>query len=257
MNEKDVFLASVSDKIREAQIKNKITCSRFMDLNLRAAVEPLCKRERAVSTFFWGGFEEAERVVALFVPLEFDINPREYFSINPEENPLALLSVKKDSFHTLSHRDYLGAVMSLGIERGTVGDILVNENGCELVVLKPVSRFLEENLTRAGGATLSAAAKNTENITPPPKNIQDKTCVVSSLRLDGVVAEVFSLSRTAAAEAIAAGLVFINDSAVQKKDKKVAHGDKLVLRGRGKAVIKETTGETRKGRLRLAVEIYL
>ena len=106
--------------------------------------------------------------------------------------------------------------MGLGVKRETVGDLLVREDGCDIILLKSVAPYLQENLTQAGRAswrlvrTGCRAAKGEEKREMTP-------CVVASLRLDNVVSAAFSVSRSAATQAIQKGLVFVNALSCEKR----------------------------------------
>jgi len=259
MDEDALLLANIEDKIGQAVNKNKMTITRFLDVRQRTLAESTCRKHKELSAFFYGGYPHAERTVGIFLPDYIkadDITElTAYFTENQDENPLKLLRIGKDSFSTLGHRDYLGSMMGLGIKRETIGDILVREDGCDIVVLKSIVKFLDENLHKAGRGTLTAVITGVENIITPEQKTEDKLCVVSSLRLDSAVSAAFNISRTLAAEAINKGIVSVNGLQIQKTDAKIAQGDKIVLRGKGKVVVKELVGETKKGKLKIQLAL--
>ena len=261
MDEDNLLLAYIEDKIEQAVNKNTLTFSRFLDTRQRTLAESVCRKYRGLRTFFYGGYQEAERTVGIFLPdyIKAESLPEllDYFTENPEENPLTVLSIGKDSFSTLSHRDYLGSMMGLGIKREMLGDILVREDGCDIIVLKSIVKFLEDNLQKAGRGTLSAEIKSVDEIIVPQQKTLDKLCVVSSLRLDSAVSAAFDISRSLAAEAINKGVVSVNGLQTQKTDAKISQGDKIVLRGKGKVVVKELAGETKKGRLKVIFQKFI
>lgn len=260
MDEDNLLLANIEDKIEQSFNKNIMTNSRFLDLRQRALAENGCRKHKDLSFFFYGGYSEAERTVGIFLPDYIkaenlsDLNI--YFNENPEENPLVLLRIIKDSFSNLSHRDYLGSMMGLGIKRETIGDILVRDDGCDIVLLRSIVKFLEENLQKAGRGSLSTAITGIDKIIVPQQRTQDFLCVVSSLRLDSAVSAAYNISRTLAAEAINKGVVSVNGLQMQKTDSKIAPCDKIVLRGKGKVVVKELVGETKKGRLKILFQKF-
>ncbi|MEI6579761.1 MAG: YlmH/Sll1252 family protein [Eubacteriales bacterium] len=261
MDEDSLLLANIEDKIEQAFNKNMVTYSRFMDVRQRALAESVCRKHKELKVFFYGGYPEAERTVGIFLPDYIKAGSftelLDYFTENPEENPLMLLRISKDSFSTLSHRDYLGSMMGLGIKREMIGDILVREDGCDIVLLKSIVKFLEDNLQKAGRGTLSTEITGVESIIVPPQKTQDKLCIVSSLRLDSAVSAAYNISRTLAAEAINKGVVSVNGLQTQKIDAKIAQGDKIVLRGKGKVVVKELAGETKKGKIKLIFQKFI
>jgi len=261
MDEDSLLLANIEDKIGQAVNQNIMTVTRFLDTRQQVLAQGVCKRHKELHTVFYGGYSQAERAVAIFLPDYIEADDLQklagYFAENPDENPLMLLRIGKDGFSALGHRDYLGSLMALGVKRETVGDILVREDGCDIVVLKSIVKFLKENLNKAGRGTLSTEIMRVDAIITPEQKTEDKLCVVSSLRLDSAVSAAFNISRTLAAEAVNKGIVSVNGLQIQKTDAKIAQGDKIVLRGKGKVVVKELAGETKKGRLKILFQKFV
>ena len=145
--EDKMLLQQFFDKYEVSQERSYLTHTRFLDLRERT----LCvkaARETGITaqTVFWGGYPDAERVMALFLPDYLTAED----AIKPENSPLALLRAEKSPADTLSHRDYLGALMGLGIERAVVGDILLHDDGAELFVAEDMAEFILMNFLRAG-----------------------------------------------------------------------------------------------------------
>ena len=127
-----LLLARIEDKARQCSENSMITNSVFLDMHERSVVAEMRLQYSDVKMIFYGGFEEAERTVAVFLPEYIDAADsdelRAYFDENPADNPLSVIRLEKDKFSpALSHRDYLGALMGLGIRRETTGDITVEE----------------------------------------------------------------------------------------------------------------------------------
>ncbi len=261
MEDDQILLSNIEDRIRQTTCKNMITNSKFLDSRQRLLAENVCKRHKEPKSIYYGGYPEAERTVCLFLPDYIKANDlqqlADYFVENPEENPLTVLSIKKDGFSTLSHRDYLGSMMGLGIKREMLGDILVREDGCDIILLKSILIFLMENLQKAGRGTLHTEIKDFKEIIVPEQKMFDKSCVVASLRLDNIACAAFDISRGLAAEAINKGQIYLNGLLMQKTDAKVAQGDKIVLRGKGKVLVKEILGETKKSRIKIILEKFI
>ena len=168
--------------------------------------------------------------------------------------PLSDVRIEKDKFSDIGHRDYLGAVMGLGLTRESVGDICVHSDGCDIIALPNAAKYIEENLTGAGRATLKAKQIPLGEVRAPQVNIKETSITVASPRLDAVAGEIFSLSRSAAAQAIASGAVTVNDEQVLKSDRRLSPKDKIVLRGKGRAILGEEFTQTKKGRVRIEVK---
>lgn len=190
---------------------------------------------------FDGGFEGAERAVARF---------GEY-----GERPVAgiLLTHKTP----LGHRDILGSVLGLGLERGVVGDIVAGENESRLVVLRPNLAFLLGSFDRAGRVRVEARELPLERFEPPERRTERKVVSVASPRLDALVAAAWGLSRDEAQSRLTRGLVQLNHRPTLDHSKQVKEGDTVSLRGRGKLVVGATLGESRRGRQRIEIEKYV
>ena len=254
MTENERFISLVSDKIRRTENAYMLTRTNFLNLAERSLAASVCK-ENGAQFCFWGGYPDAERTILFFLPdyMEADEN----FPLE-EDNPLCLLHCKTPSgAKALTHRDYLGSLLSLGIEREVIGDILVRENGADIIILKTIADYLLANYEKAGHIPLKCEIQPLEKLVP----LEQKTVIVresvASVRLDSVISAVFGFSRTTACEHIAKGLVFVNDTQTEKPDAKLNIGDKIVVRGFGKAYFKEIGGTTRKGRLSVLFEKYI
>ncbi len=264
MKEDELLLGFIDDKIDQAEDRYMITSSNFLDLRQRTLTDKHCRGRRGVRYGFYGGYEDAERCVAVFLPdyVElpggFDSSAvSAYFKENEEDEPLALIkiSLPKGS-RSLTHRDYLGSLLALGIKRETVGDILVRDDGADIIVLREMAEFIALNYDKAGRTSLTASIAPICELDPGEIRIEEKTDTVASLRLDNMISSVFGLSRAKAAEAIRGGIVFVNGAEALKVDRIVCEGDKLVLRGRGKAVFTEIGGQSRKDRTFVKFNVY-
>lgn len=260
MKEDDLLLAGLEDKIDQCGRYGMLTHSSFLDLRQGALARAFCEKRRGLQVCFYGGYADAERVIAVFFPdylaLPTEADRLAWLAGNEEENPLTLLRVRKDPFHTLTHRDYLGALMGLGVKREMVGDLLVREDGCDLLLLQSVAPYLKEHLTQAGRAKLDGVFVPLAELRMAEERRELAPCVVASLRLDNVVAAAFSVSRAAAAEAIQKGLVFLNALPCEKTAAPVKEGDRIVFRSKGKVRLAEVGGTSKKGRLHIVVEKY-
>lgn len=256
----DQFLFSHAEDLKAQCADNSmITNSLFLDMRQRTLLKPLEKLySEYVNTFYYGGFSDAERVCAVFVPKFFDVQSIEgFFKENNDDNPISLIRVDKDRFSSLTHRDYLGSLMGLGIKREMLGDILVDEGGCFIVCVRSIAKFICNNLTSVGRGTVTASEVSFDLISCRNENFKEISAFVASVRLDNIVSAAFSLSRTKGAEFIEKGAIFLNGLQTIKPDYKVNEGDKIVLRGKGKAIVSSFDGESKKGRLHITIKRYI
>ena len=256
MNEENKFLlAGIRDKARQCTDNSMITNSVFLDMRERSVVAS-ARLDSEARMIFYGGFDDTERTVAVFLPEYIEASDLkslfEYFEACPEADPIAIIEMEKDKFSPpLTHRDYLGALMGLGIKREMTGDIIVSENGCRMAVLEKIAPFIVENLEKAGRGTLKAKiipSYEARKITKKAVGVPD-SFTVSSMRLDSIVKNAFRVSRNDACSAIESGLVFVNDLECTKPDKKISDGDKVVFRRKGRIIIKDCSSVSKKGRV--------
>ncbi|WP_037372858.1 YlmH family RNA-binding protein [Anaerovorax odorimutans] len=261
MREDEILTALIEDKIEQCGDYYMVTNSSFLDIRQRSLAETVCRKYKNQNYIFYGGYIEAERCIAMFLPEYIDaFNEEElnnYFKEEKESNPLTVLRITHNSYKQLSHRDYLGSLLGLGIKREMIGDILVNESGADVIVLKEISNFLLINFNKTGNINVELELISAEDINIPKARIEEKKDTVASLRLDNVIASAFNLNRTKSCEAIKSGIVFINGLQINKPDRIIKEGDKLVLRGKGKVILKSISGVTRKNRILIVIKKYI
>lgn len=249
--EDKLFLAKLSDKARQSD-RGYLACTHFMDPHQRM----LARRfliEAGIFVLFDGGFDEAERVVALFLP---DYRADGFSSLEKlrteDDYPVSLMRVsyKKNAYvRDLTHRDYLGALMNLGIKRETLGDILLQEDYAHLFVLSEIVPFIENNLTQVGRLSVEAHRVDFSQIILPEPKVELKTVTVASLRLDAIVAEGFNLSRSEAQAYIEAGRVYLQFEECSQGSKAVDEGQTISVRGMGRVILAGVGGQSKKNRL--------
>jgi RNA-binding protein YlmH len=204
------------------------------------------------------GVHEGGGKVIGIVPKFFDIDDIDGFlKINEDDNPICLVRLRKDKFTNLSHRDYLGAIMGLGLKREMVGDIKVTDEGADVFCLKSASEFICDNLKKSGRGSVTGEILSVSSFNSADDKFELCFTTVASLRLDGVISAFFNLSRSSAAETVNKGLVYVNSSQCLKCDYTIKEGDKIVLRGKGKTVLTEVKGTSKKGKLKIEYKRYI
>ena len=254
MTDNELLLARIEDCISSCEDSYLVTSTNFLDIYQQSTVIEYLRRRSGVRCDFYGGFDDSERKTAVFFPDYAE--GIDYIKENPDLSPIVALDIKKDSFSTLSHRDYLGAVMGLGIKREAVGDIIVTDKGCSMAVIRSVAGYIKENLTSVGRGSVRIEITDTFENSGTEALFEEKRCYVSSMRLDAVVSVAFSLSRSTAADKIKRGEVLMNGVVMSKPDVKVPFGAKLVIHGSGKVIVDEDAGITKKGRQAFIIRKY-
>ena len=253
MTDEELLIALADDKLNMCIDNYMLTNTNFLDLNQQSILKKHLSECKA-NYEFYGGFKDSERKILLFLP-DY-IKSADSFSENPDLNPIVQIKILKDGFSSLTHRDYLGAIMGLGIKREMLGDLTVTDYGCITVAFGNIAEYIKDNLISVGRGTVKVEICDSFDDLSAMQNIEQKRCYVSSMRADSVVASVFNLSRTAAVEKIKRSEVFVNDLLIEKNDSKIPLNSKIVVRGKGKAVISSYDGITKKGRHAFAVDLY-
>ncbi len=259
MNEKEILISHALDKKRQSADNSMITHTNFLSLDEISIVKATDREyNEYTNTFYYGGYDNSERQIALFVPKFFEFDRIcDFLSSNEEDNPLCIVRLKKDKFTVLSHRDYLGAVMGLGLKREMIGDIKVTTEGADVFCLKSADEYICDNLKKSGRGSVTGEILSVSNFNQAEDKYEILFTTVSSLRLDGVIAAFFNMSRSTAAETVSKGLVYVNSSQCLKGDFILKQGDKIVLRGKGKTVLSEIKGTSKKGKLKIEYKRYI
>ena len=244
-------LAKVLDKAEQASGRNIPAVTDFLSPQQRAqALDLLHLAGISESAYvLQGGYEGAERQVLQFLP--------DWMEPENAEAPIRCLRAVFREEEKLSHRDFLGSLMGMGIVREKVGDILVAPGSADLLVLEGVADFLLQSWTSAGRTSLRVSAIGLENLHIPAIQRKEVRHPVSSLRLDAVAASGFRLARGKAAALIESGKVQLNWRECVKPDKLLEAGDVVSARGFGKFELGEVGGLTRKGRVSIVLRVYV
>ena len=244
-NDEKYFISHTHDKCRECLNKNMLTETGFLGLSEQSLV--LSERYDCEYQLF-GGFDDAERKMLCFLP---------EYPIADEDYGIAVLNVRISAKAPLSHRDYLGALMSLGIKRENIGDIIVSDGGAQIIIKEEIANFLLSNLFRAGHTSLECDLLPLSKLDIGEVKYKEFSKTVASLRVDCVVSAVFNMSRTKSCEAVTSGLVFVNGRETSKQSIEIDKGDKITLRHFGRVVITDIGRITRKGRTVIFGKIYM
>ena len=245
--ENDILIAHMNDLARKA-VKEGFAASKFLTPAESQSVSEHFSRRKDAILNVDGGFEGAERTRAVFMNPDWGEYER--------TDLFTALKVAHRPQDTLGHRDILGALMALGIERETVGDIIVDEAGAALVCLPELGKFIIENFTKAGRVGLVVSVIGLDELPVREEELTIITDTVASLRLDAVLCTAFRVSRAKAAELILTGRVSVNHQVCLRTDKEVRVDSLLSVRGLGRAKLLEIGGLSRKGRSFIRIGMY-
>lgn len=242
-DQSDVF----EDAARLAAHKGLSRFTRFLDPAQAAQAMQIAHANGAAFSL-WGGYPDAERVVGCFHPIDEDITHDVY--------PVVCLHSKIHTrFGTVTHRDLLGAFMALGLTRACIGDMIIRDTDVYLFAVSKTADYVASSFTSAGKIALHFSVLDQVPQMPAPKG-SSVSAVVSSLRLDAVLACAYHLSRSEAADCIRAGLVKVDHLPCERVDFVLKEGTLLSLRGKGRMRLTAVNGMTRKQRIGISLFRY-
>ena len=252
MDNDKIITARIEDELEQAERGSYITTTGFLNMHEQSLAMRIVRGRNDVKSFFYGGYEDAERRILMVIPYGYADTLEEALEMI---SPLSVLHIKASpGGRKLTHRDYLGSVLSLGLDRSVIGDILVNDKGADMIVNSEIVDFLLSEFHSAGHTNLQITASEIGNL--PEQMVKSVRDTLSSPRLDNVVSAAFHVSRSEAVRAIKGGIVFVNHEEVTKIDKRIDEGNTIVLRGKGKAVLTELSGLSKKGRIWAEFKVF-
>ncbi len=197
----------------------------------------------------FGGYEGAERLRIALVDSSFQ---------GTVDVGIQALQVSWDPrFRLLTHRDVLGSLMGLGIDRTKFGDVIMQQGGAQLLVDASIADFVIQNFTKIAMVTVTVEPIELSQVQGKEEKIKEIRTTVASLRLDAVASSGFSMSRTKLVSAINAGLLQVNWQVAKGPAQEVKEGDVISMRGRGRMKIEAITGTSRRGRIGVYLKRFM
>ena len=253
--EERLFVAKILDKLDNCKLKNKIVNTDFLDMYEKSIAEKVLKQVK-INYVFYGGFDGAERTMLIIYPdkITTEIIENMYRKLMK----IIRIALPSELYGKYIHKNYLGAVMKLGIKREKVGDIRVSKEGADIIVANDMADFINDKLkelTRFSKAEIQSI--EIDDIRESKDQKIEVKIIIPSRRLDCIVGELIKTSRTKANEVIIAGRVFVNGENILKNSKSINAGDIITVRGKGRFEIAEIEGTTKKERIVLKVLKYI
>lgn len=239
--EEQLFLKHLSDLKQTAWNRNIVTFSDFCGLNELNIFYSSQAEFSSVQTMTSGGYDTAERQMIAFIPDALSYEWR---------FPILAVHIRplnaKFADH-LSHRDYLGSLMNLGVDRSRIGDIAVMDNSACVFCEEKLAAYLSTELTRVRHTSVVCTVSDPEEISYTPKT-EEISGTVASVRLDSLIALAFRMSRSAVIPLIEGGRTFINGRLSSSNGARLKEGDIISVRGQGRFCLAALEGTTKKGR---------
>ncbi len=198
----------------------------------------------------FGGCDACERCMVRFGSKDLCGYSQEY--------PISILEIRPAMAKyasKLSHRDFLGSVIGLGLEREKIGDIFVKDNEACIFVHEGVAEYIIRNLEYVGrtNVRVSEISSVPEGLMPI---LSEKSILVSSNRVDAIVAKLYGLSRGEAAGLVKNGCVFFDGRMISKSTAAIMPGQVVSVRGHGRFVFDGEDGRTKKEKIHLSLRVY-
>ena len=245
-----VLLAKVWDKINAGIRKNIPANTCFLSLRELEMTKFLFGQLEGLHAF--GGYPDGERQMLIYLPDYLDES-----ALYEADSPLVCLRATFYEGDTPTHRDFLGALMGIGIGRETVGDICVGKGSCDFFVTGEIAPYVLQNFLSAGRTKLRLEQIPLEQVSVPEPETKEIRDTLASLRLDSVISSGFRVGRSTAAQYVAAGKASIDGLPCEKPDKAIEQGAKISVRGLGKIQLVAVNGQTKKGRISVIIHRYI
>lgn len=244
-----LLLRKTEDLYRLCDKHQKPQFSNFLNEAEKAFIKNNIGERIGYNSCFFGGYDDAMRTV-------FGVFP-EWEEINPDIFPLKTISVIKKYKKELTHRDYLGTVLSKGITREQVGDILVNDDGAYIFILSDIIDYVASGIDKINNVGVKVEVEEISKIEIPKPKFETINAVCASLRLDAVVGAMLKCSRKEAASLILGEKISVNHLPICNVSHILKENDIISVRGSGRYIFVRVDGTTKSDRLHINVKKYI
>jgi len=263
---KDYLAGRIKDLANRAYLKGIVACTDFLSLSelalfynilssegISSNVKKYCGAEYVI----YGGWKDSERAIICFLP---DYMDEETFFTSENAENTVVKCIKIEPLNSkfadeLNHRDYLGSIMNLGIERDQIGDIITAENKAYVFATPNIADMMEKELVRIRHTSVKCHIVPCSECDIEPK-FEEISGSVASERIDAIIAFVYHLSRSEAQKLIESESVFIDGRTAYSGGYDLKEGARVSVRGKGKFIYIGTTNTTRKGRLFVKIKVF-
>lgn len=249
--EDKIFKNYIENQVKKA-LKSGIGATKFLTPTEQTEALSLIthqKYNQIVNIIKEGGYDNGERARLIFINKQWGEYDRDQL--------VKALVIEHRKQDTIGHRDILGALMNMGIERNTIGDIETKGANPTLVCLPEIGQYIIDNLRKIGNVGVIVRVIPLEQLGVRIEELEIMHIIASSMRIDCLVAEVFNQSRSEASNLIQQGKVSLNHKLVIKQDDNVEEGNTIALRGMGKVKVLGIDGKTKKNRIKLVIGRYV
>ncbi len=243
-----LIIRKVLDKLERVVENYSIEYTDFLDPYQRRLCYTFINRFQEVSFFEDGGLENSERKSIIIYP--------SYMEKSDVISPIQALRIDGSfKFRELTHRDYLGAIMSLGIKREKIGDVLIHKDYGNIITFMEIADYIKYNLEMINREPVSITEIETFELIEVEEEFVEKSLTLSSFRLDVFVSSICNLSREKSSSLIKNGYVKVNWQIIDSVSKEVHEDDMISIRGFGRTKLSLILGKTKKDRNKVVVKI--
>lgn len=195
-----------------------------------------------------GGYEESERSVICIYP----------YYIEDIETDISFLKIEGNfKFKSVSHKDYLGSILGLGIKREKIGDIIIHDNFCQVVVSSDICNFVLFNLEKVSKNNVLVSKIQREDLIKSDLSYKEVSSTISSDRLDCIISSIYNLSRQESSKLIENEKVYVDYEKITQSSKVINNNSMISVKGKGRFIITELGDITKKGKLKIKAKIIL
>ncbi len=225
----------------------------FLNLNEQNIFISLKNELPMIKYFAYGGFNDAERKILCFCGKENTSNAEEIIY------PIVCIKVvplNQKFSDSLNHRDFLGAVLNLGLDRSKIGDILIDENEGYIFAHTGISEYITDQLIKVKHTMVKSTLIDRKDFNYKPK-LKEVVGTVSSVRLDSILSVAFKSSRSSLSGLIEGGKVSVGGKVILSNSYVLKENDVVSVRGYGKFIYAGTSYQTKKGRYSVRIMLYI
>lgn len=239
-------MARVLDGAERAMERIEPIWTDFFDPRLREMATELLRLVPEVRALAYGGHRRAERQRLVMVP--------SFYLTESIEPALEFLRIRPEKPAELSHREVLGSLTGLGLRREKIGDILITPEEAQAILAKESAPIVLAELRQVGRISIRVESMDPEELAVTPERVKEIRTTVPSLRLDAVAGLGYGVSRTRMVREIKSEHLKVNWRPVRDPDYVLKVGDILSMRGRGRVIVAEVTGQSKKGRIGVVLQ---
>lgn len=242
------IIDKIENLIAKAELNFQPVLTNFFNPRERYIARNLIGRYPDIKMAEFGGFKHAERKRILFYP--------NYFQFVKQDFEIAVLEIKyPKKFTVLHHGQILGTLVNAGIKRAVLGDIITDGDNWQIITEQKMSSYLIDQINKIGKINVRLVPQKLKMVLNPLNEWEQQQLLVSSLRLDSLIAHAYQISRTKVKELIVNQKVQVNWGLSSQPDYQVDQYDVISVRGYGRIRLDQVIGETRKQKIKINVSV--